>query len=173
MTGWNTSGSSARTVDEIILEFQFVRRMGGGASPTQEFEEAATQTYTAGQCVQLSTDGLIEEATSGGAAVIGVAMRAATGVTNATAEIILGLQDVIFLASTSTPGNVAQSLVGDLVDLEIVAGVHLVNEDASADDVFRIVGLPVGATDSTDEDFGKVYVQVNSSQVGQTSEVAI
>lgn len=178
--GWATPSSTlqgssipADRLTQRIREFTFVRRMGGGGAPVQDFQEAASQTFEAGQWVQLSTDGLIEEATDGGAGVLGIAMKDATGVTNAVCSVILGLPDVIFLGTATTAANVAQSLVGDIVDLDVTAGVHTIDENDSTDDLFRVVGLPTGATDSTHVNYGQLYIQVCSSQVGQVSEDAI
>lgn len=177
---WGTRSSTlqgssipADSNTQIIPEFRFVRRMGGGEAPVQDFlEDATAQSFTVGQCVRLTVDGTIEECEADDDHILGIANRAAGG-SGTIIPVTLALQDVIFEATVTTPANLVAAMVGDTVPLDVTAGVHTVDEnDPDAAHPFKIIGLPTGATDSTHVNFGKVYVQIAASQVGQDAEAA-
>jgi hypothetical protein len=178
---WGTSQSTldgsaipSLTKTELIHDIRFVRRMGGGEAPVQEFPEGDTAAFEAGQAVYLTQDGNIEEADDGADGILGIANKTATGTENTAIPVTLALPDVVFMISFDTPASVATTVVGDIVDhLVNASGVHVADEDATTDLVYRVVGLPPGATDSTHVNYGKVYVTVNASQLGQDSQLAL
>lgn len=158
---------------QLIPEAQFVRRMGGGEAPVQEFLEDNGQSFEAGQWVRLTTDGDVEECAADDDQILGIANRNATGVAGSVIPVTLGLADVVFLADSTTPANVAQAIVGDRVPLDVTAGVHTIDEnDPATAHPFQIIGLPQGATTATHPNYGKVFVIVVRSQVGQIGEEA-
>lgn len=167
------SNIPARNHVSDAQEFRLVKVLGGGAAPVQEFDEDTGESFKAGQCVYRTAGGYLAEATDGIAAIVGVALIDATGVQGSKIPVWLGQPGVIFEATATTPSNLAQNLKGDLVDLDVTTGVHTVDENDSTDDVFSIVDFPTGATDSTHPNYGKVWVQVVSYQLGQNSEDAI
>jgi len=171
MPGWNTSKSSTRAAAQILLNAQFVRRLGPG-SPVHEFQEIAAATFEAGQFVAVdAATGQIQEAATGAAAVLGVATKGATGLAGSTIPVIVGAEDVIFLmACDATP---ALEDIMEYHDLIISGGgVHQVDVGVAADALFQIVGLPAGYNDSTSPNFQKAYVRVITSQWGHRDAAA-
>ena len=159
----------ARVRTRDIREFTFLR----GSGEVLPFLEAAGQSFNAGQWVVLNTSGLLVEAANAQDRVMGIALVDATGVANSRIPVQLATQDSIFRGVCLTPANLAQTLVGDYVDLNVTAGVHRVSESLSVQDVFQIVGFPDGATTYTSATFGQVDVRVVSTQVGQIAEEAL
>jgi hypothetical protein len=164
----------ARSRTRDVLHFNFLYRQGGGQMPVASFPEGASQTFEAGQWLMYeNSTGRVIEATDGAAGVLGLALKDASGVTGTSTPVILGLADCVFRGTCSGPGNLTAAQVGDLVDLNVTIGIHLVDENASTDDVFRIVNIPTGALVSTNPLYGKVDVVVASSMAGQFAEEPI
>lgn len=178
---WGTStstlqGSSvpSRGTTARLMDFKFVRRMGGGGSPVQEFQEVASATFLAGQFVHLlAASGQIQETVAATTTALGLATKDFTGTAGTLIPVVVGLQDVIFEGTADTASQLAASDIGDLVDLIVTSDVSYVDLDASSTDLFQIVGYPAGATDSAHDNYGKVYVRLNDCQVGQTSGAVV
>jgi hypothetical protein len=169
-------GSSipARSRTRDALHFNFVQRQGGGQMPVASFPEGTSQSFEAGQwLIYENSTGRVIEATDGVAGVLGLALKDASGVAGTSVPVILALPDCVFRGTCHTPSNLSAAQVGDLVDLNVTIGIHLVDENASTDDVFRIVSIPTGALTSTNSLYGKVDVVVASSMAGQFAEEPI
>jgi hypothetical protein len=119
-----------------------------GCSPARlrATEEAGgPQTYTPGNCVVINDAKFLQESASAADAVTGVACNSALG---AEGEVIFWVldQNTVFEAPPTTPGNVTDNTyLYTFCDLTVAAGLHSIDENASTDDLFYIVGIDLTA----------------------------
>jgi hypothetical protein len=99
--------------------------------------EAASQTYDAGDLVDLDTAGHVIIATAGN--ILGIATKDATGTTSAVAEYEPISYEAIYSAKYKTSAT-TQSLVGDCLDFTFTVGAHTLDESSATTDVY-CVGL--------------------------------
>jgi hypothetical protein len=120
-------------------------------------EYVAAGTIVAGEWVVLGADGTITAADASSAALLGMAKFG--GATGDTILVTLATPDVEFLGTCTS--TVSAALLGDFVDLEIVAGVQFINEDAGSTKVLQINSI-------NDVTAKTVWVSVAKSQASGT-----
>ena len=97
--------------------------------------EGSSQTYDAGDLVDVGTDGLVVIATAGH--IMGIATKDATGTTSAVAEYEPIGYDTIYSAKYKASAT-ALSLVGDCLDFTFTVGAHTLNETSADTDVYCV-----------------------------------
>jgi len=127
----------------LINEFEPGFVVNGALPSIVPFRQADSQTFTQGQIVKtVNASGAVTEGATADEDVLGVS---ADDADNGTADTKVGIwvldSNTIFKATATTPTNVTLARIFDLVDFEVVAGVHTVNEDLSDDDIFYIVDV--------------------------------
>jgi hypothetical protein len=150
---WGTRSGITRRAEQFLQEFELVRWTSDFNS--QEFAEGAAQTFKAGQPVKLSA-GLLIACVDSDTAILGIAVKGASGVTGTPVPVWVCNEDIIFKAKC-TGGTPAAANVGVLYEVDLTATVFTVNLAATTNVMFRVVGLPVGFATTTHENFLKVY----------------
>lgn len=97
--------------------------------------EAASQTYDAGDLVDIDTAGHVIIATAGH--IAGIATKDATGTTSAVAEYEPINYEAIYVAKYHTDAT-SQTLVGDCLDFTFTIGGHTLDEDSAGTDVYCV-----------------------------------
>lgn len=118
--------------------FEFYRTLG--STPVPALEEIAVGTNTAiaaGDAIYASS-GKAEVCTAATAKVLGVSVEEHTSGAVGSVLYYPALPHVVFLAQAS--GNATSGYLGEECDLEGSSGSQEVNEDASSEDVIRIIG---------------------------------
>lgn len=116
----------------------------GSSGPfVKYFPVAASQTIAAGDAVIL-VSGLIQIAVAGSASLLGVArdLVVTTGTVNRVDDVVavyVADSDTVFEGQVS--GDSDATVVGETHDIEGATGVMEINENATATNVVRIVGL--------------------------------
>ena len=123
------------------------------------FPVAASQTLAKGDAVALSS-GQVTIATGTSGALLGVmAAPSASASANTLVPVYVGCDQNVFEGQCS--GDSAISLIGTSVDIEGTTGVMEVNEDATTEQVIRIVELDPNSEIGTN---GRVRFVINRSQ---------
>lgn len=125
-----------------IKSFEFVHGPGGDTALTEPYQEAAGQSYKAGDLVFLSA-GLVTVCGADPAKILGIAQKDATGVTNAVADVLVIRPGDVFLANFISGKAFA---AGDAKAFEIVktaAGNWQIDSAAAANTTRVIVHCPV------------------------------
>jgi hypothetical protein len=147
--------------------FKYVRSLTGQMAPV-DMAIAASQTIAKGDPVIDNGSGLVAIATATSGALLGIAAEAVTStasVTRAADRIAIypGVDTAIFDGQCS--GSSVATLVATDVDIEGSTGIFEVNENATTEQVIRIVGLV--SDKAADLDIGandRVYFIIKRSQ---------
>ena len=151
----------------LITEFRPLYTILGGSYAIMDFpiEGGSTtsgsggQDFTPGQVVVLNADARVQEAKDGAATVLGIAADAAridgtSLVQDVATSVLLFDRNTVFEAVPTTPANVVSRLNVDGGNSDVwantmdfnrtadtFAGVHTVDENASADDLFSCIDI--------------------------------
>lgn len=107
------------------------------------YKVATGQTIAVGDPVELDANGLIIVATATSATLAGVAAEACT---TAPANTVIGVYDdpkTVFKGKCDNAGQLLQAVKGDTCDIVGATGAFLLNLDATAKNVVRVVALGV------------------------------
>jgi hypothetical protein len=124
-------------------------------------------TLADGDFVAMLTTGLIALATSASATLHGVCAKPVTGAAGVRKEcwFVPALPTIEFEGQCS--GTLAQTDIGEAVDIEGGTGVMQINEDANSTKVLAIVGLGEGLTNALGANArARVIVAKSSYPVG-------
>ena len=100
-------------------------------------KETASQTFDKGDLVYFDTSGTVAVATAG--AINAIAMKDASGTTNATIPIDLIDPNNTYIANYKS-ASATQTLAGDILDFTFTIGAHTLDESGATTDVY-CVGL--------------------------------
>lgn len=151
---WGTRTGITRTANIDVQDVRLVRWTSDFTSI--EFPEGASQSFKAGQPVKLSS-GLLIACTDADTAVLGIAVKDASGVTNFPMPVWVMNEDIVFLAKCSG-GSVAVANIGAPFQVDLTAGLYTVDLASAANPFFKIVGVPVGFATTGHENNNKAYV---------------
>lgn len=121
--------------------FVALYKFGGGTVPTMCGWAASNASINVGDALVMATTGRLTIATAASTAIYGVAIEKIVGVA-ATPQLVKfnpALEDVVFSGQCS--GTMAQTDIGESVDIEGGTGVMEINEDASSTAVAKIIAL--------------------------------
>lgn len=120
-------------------------KTGTGSAPLIEVTTKSALTLAEGDAVIILTTGLIDIAASTSGQLYGVAAEPVTGATGVQKKVLVypALRTAIFSGQTS--GTMAQTDIGEAVDIEGTTGIMEVNENASTEGVIQIIGLKPGS----------------------------
>ena len=125
--------------------FKVWRVTGGstGAAPTEYGETVADTDIARGDALTMSS-GYLQPAGAAAGTVVGVALEDITGESGVNKKIafVPAFESVLFSAECS--GSPAVTTRYTTVDIEGGTGAQQINEDATSNPVFRILGLEDG-----------------------------
>lgn len=139
---------------------------------TWDYAEAASQSYKAGAPLKFSSGGMAIISSVSSPTIAGIAVSAATGVTAATAPVVVPLANCLFLVSvdTTTTSGTAALGTGKPSDFTIGTSYELLLDSTSgnyymgtgtSNPTFQLLGYD---PDQASVVNGRVYVRILTSQ---------
>ena len=144
-----------------------VARSNGVVVPIVRGTTKSNLALADGDLIICLTTGLIDIATSSSATIHGLCVKAvsATAATQKDVWYVPALETIEFEGQCS--GTMAQTDIGEAVDIEGTTGIMEVNEDANSTAVIRITGLANGLKNAVGVNARVRFVVNKSSYTGQ------
>lgn len=144
-----------------------VANASGGPVPIKYGTTKSNLTLTAGDLIIMLTTGLIDIAVAGSTAIHGLCVQSVTAVaaTQKTVAYVPALETIEFEGQCS--GTMAQTDIGEAVDIEGTTGIMEVNEDANSTAVIRITDLAKNTGNAVGANARVKFVVNKSSYTGQ------
>jgi len=133
-----------------LPDFRVAKTQSGNSAEVRSHTlDSGSAAVTVGQVVGLAADG--EVTASGDAPAVAYGVAASNGTPGGTILIYPFTEDIVFSARVVAGAYATDAQQGDLVDLDLTAGVYGLALNESTDDLFEVYG-----NDTTDS--GRVLV---------------
>lgn len=150
----------------VMQKMRAVKTISGNSPQVLSFPEAATQTFVAGEVVKLVNGKVTEISDDTPASVLGVAVQAASGVTDTMIQVAIANADTIFEANYSNDSQAgavtAVTIVGTKRDLDrdtANSKVYVSSAQASV----RVMVMDISENDVVGDTGGRVLFQFLSA----------
>ena len=144
-----------------------VARSNGVVVPVVYSYTKSNLALADGDLIIMLTTGLIDIAVAGSTTIHGLCVKAltATAATQKLCAYVPALETIEFEGQCS--GTMAQTDIGEAVDIEGTTGIMEINEDANSTAVVRITGLANGIKNAIGANARVRFVVNKSSYTGQ------